>query len=123
LDEEPDSAESVRKRLIAPRVRMSSALMEGKPEPEEVAGKGEEERLRKGLKSFLYFDVGELPDVGVEELDGRRVGVGVMEDALDSTLVRAESVLGLMEGERSAEVAEVLGLDDPARREEVEEEE
>lgn len=92
---ELESAESVRKRLRDPRVRMSSIVCE-EPEPGVAGGRGEELRLRNGLKSFLYVlccgSWGGEEDVGVLDV---WVGVGVTLDAFDSILPR-----GIWEEER-----------------------
>jgi len=47
-----ESFDEVRKRLIAPNVRMSSVAMLN---PDEAGAMGDEERLRKGLNRFLGF--------------------------------------------------------------------
>ena len=77
-----DPPEEVRKRLIVPRVNISSVEILS---PDEAGAKGEEERRRKGLNRFLGLDV-QLEDVpflvvgfvGVVSYGSGRVDVDVL---------------------------------------------
>jgi hypothetical protein len=64
--------DEVRKRLIAPKVSMSSVDMLN---PDEAGARGEEERLRKGLNRLLGFVV-QLDVGGGEPFLDVVVGVG-----------------------------------------------
>lgn len=67
-----DSREEGRKRLIVPRVRMSSVEMLNPPE----GGMGEDERRRKGLSNFLGFAAHPPPlAFFAVETEGEQVGV------------------------------------------------